>query len=108
MPMDYKRYPKNWKAISLAIRERDKWRCKFCGVANGELHPITGGKVTLTVAHIDNPDPMDVRDENLAALCNRCHIILDSAMHVQHRAETRYQRKIEAGQLVMWQMEDTG
>lgn len=34
-------------------------------------------RVVLTVAHWDNPDPMDCRDENLKALCQRCHLMHD-------------------------------
>lgn len=29
------RYPKNWPAISLRIREREGQRCKWCGAPNG-------------------------------------------------------------------------
>jgi 5-methylcytosine-specific restriction endonuclease McrA len=99
MPMNRKAYPHNWEEISLRIRQRDEWKCAFCGVGNGEIHPVTGGKVTLTVAHLHNPDPMDVRDENLASLCNSCHNRLDAPMRRKHAAETRRQRKIKAGQL---------
>ncbi len=35
MPMDRTRYPLDWKQISLRIRERDGWQCKWCGVKNG-------------------------------------------------------------------------
>lgn len=34
MPCDYKKYPKDWKAIRARILERDKNCCKFCGLAN--------------------------------------------------------------------------
>lgn len=34
MPMDRSKYPKNWKAISLRIREREGHRCRFCKVPN--------------------------------------------------------------------------
>ncbi len=34
MPVDMNRYPKNWKEISLAIRERDGWCCTQCGLKN--------------------------------------------------------------------------
>jgi hypothetical protein len=30
MPMDYNRYPDNWQEISLRIRRRDGWQCKWC------------------------------------------------------------------------------
>lgn len=37
MPFDKSRYPDNWPEISLRIRERDGWKCKWCGVANGAI-----------------------------------------------------------------------
>ena len=37
MPMDKSRYPPDWKQISLRIRERDGWHCKWCGVKNGAI-----------------------------------------------------------------------
>jgi hypothetical protein len=67
--------------------------------------------IVLTVAHLGTPhadgapgdkhDKMDVRDENLAALCQRCHLMYDLKDHVRNAAETRRRRKIEAGQMVM-------
>lgn len=53
-------------------------RCE-CGAENYKPHPITGSIVILTVAHLGMPKPdgtpgskddlHDVREENLAALC---------------------------------------
>jgi hypothetical protein len=97
MPMDMMRYPANWKTISLRIREREGWRCKWCGAENGKPHPITGSKVVLTVAHI-NHDTTDNSEENLAALCQRDHLRHDAKYHAINAAETRRRRKIEAGQ----------
>lgn len=37
MPMNRKLYPKNWKAISLAVRERAGWCCQWCGVKQGAV-----------------------------------------------------------------------
>lgn len=35
MPIDYKKYPKNWRSeIRPAILERAKHKCEFCGVKN--------------------------------------------------------------------------
>jgi hypothetical protein len=98
------RYPEDWPAISRRIRERDGWRCRgpvtddgrllgTCGAENGKLHPVTSSKVVLTVAHVLNPDPLDCRDENLAALCQRCHLNHDRAHHMRNAAATRRRRK---------------
>jgi hypothetical protein len=67
------RYPKEWPLISLWIRVCAGWRCEWCPAAQGQPHPITGSKVILTVAHILCDAPEDVRPQNLAALCQRCH-----------------------------------
>lgn len=103
MPMDAKRYPSDWKAISLYIRERDGWCCKFCGAKQGEPNPRTGSKVILTVAHLGTPHPdgtpgnkhdkFDVRDENLAALCQACHLRLDIDEHMENAKKTRAQKR---------------
>ena len=106
MAMDARRYPLNWKEISLDIRvNRAKGRCEWCGAENHKPHPITGGMVTLTVAHLGTPlpdgtptskhDKMDVRPENLAALCNRCHLRFDIDEHMEHARETRSRKKRE-------------
>ncbi len=52
----------------------------------------------MTVAHLGVPEP-DVRDENLAALCARCHLNYDHDEHKQNAARTRRKKIIAAGQL---------
>ena len=129
MPMDYSRYPQNWRDISKHIRyERAGNKCEWCGIPNRELitrrlsNPYQWQivseegawmqdedwsgpyvTVTLTVAHlgIDYPDgrkgnphdKMDVRDDNLAALCNRCHLVHDLEEHKVNAKETRLRKK---------------
>jgi hypothetical protein len=44
------------------------------------------------VAHL-NHTPMDCRDENLAALCQRCHLRYDHAHHLKNGAATRARKK---------------
>ena len=66
------RYPADWPAISRRIRERESNACKWCGATNGEPHPVTGSRVVLTVAHLDH-QPENCADDNLAALCQKCH-----------------------------------
>jgi len=50
-PENRSRYPKDWKAISAAIRERAGNRCEACGVPNGEL----GGRDPDGKWHKTNP-----------------------------------------------------
>jgi hypothetical protein len=84
-PENRARYPKGWKAISLAVREEAGWKCEGsplypdCRAAQGEPHPVTGGKVVLTVAHL-NHTPEDCTRVNLKAWCQRCHNTYDMAM----------------------------
>lgn len=78
-PENRKRYPADWKAISLRIKQREGWRCKWCLAAHNEPHPITGSNVVLTVAHLDH-QPENCEDDNLAALCQRCHNTYDAPM----------------------------
>lgn len=53
-----------------------------------EALPLLTGydvRVVLTVAHL-NHDAADMRDENLAALCQWCHLNHDRGHHAQTRA----------------------
>lgn len=73
-------------------------------------------RVVLTVHHIgvekpdgtpgDMHDKMDCRDENLIALCQRCHLLADLPEHIRKARITRARKKREAqtdaGQLEMW------
>jgi hypothetical protein len=80
MPIDPSKYPPDWKQISRRIRfDRAGGRCEWCGAVHLQSHPKTGSKVVLTVAHLENPDPLDCREENLAALCQLCHARYDGA-----------------------------
>ena len=106
MPMDRSRYPKDWEAISRRVRfERAGGKCEQCGAVNGEPHPLTGSRVVLTVHHIGAPHPdgtpgdphdkMDVRDENLIALCQRCHLLADLPIHMANAKATRQRKRDE-------------
>jgi hypothetical protein len=92
-PENRARYPKDWKQISLRIRnERARGRCECtgecgevhylnhrCPALNGAPHPDTGSKVVLTVAHLDHT-PENCADDNLKAMCQRCHNRYDAPM----------------------------
>jgi 16S rRNA A1518/A1519 N6-dimethyltransferase RsmA/KsgA/DIM1 with predicted DNA glycosylase/AP lyase activity len=92
MPIDYKLYHPDWKNISVRIRfERAKNRCEWCNAENYKPHPKTGSKVILTVAHI-NQNKDDNREENLAALCQRCHLNHDRRKHISNRLNNRLNR----------------
>ena len=88
-PENRARYPKDWKAISLEVRQRAGGRCEGsplypdCRAADAFEHPVTGSIVVLTVAHLDhqpenNGEPGD--RPNLKAWCQRCHNAYDAPM----------------------------
>ena len=54
-------------------------------------------KVILTVAHLDH-QPENCADENLLAMCQRCHLRYDAGLHVHNARETRRKKKA-AGEL---------
>ena len=68
-------------------------------------------KIILTAAHLGAPhadgtpgdqhNKMDVRDENLAALCQRCHLMFDLDDHIFNNACTRRAKRIGSGQGVL-------
>lgn len=45
-------------------------------------------RIVLTVAHLDH-QPENCADENLKALCQRCHLTYDAKHHARNAAETR-------------------
>lgn len=104
--MDRSLYPPNWNEISLERRTRAGWKCEWCGAKYRQPHPRTGKIVILSVAHLgtahadgtpgNKHDKMDVRDENLACLCARCHLLYDMDDHIYNAKRTRWRRKREA------------
>lgn len=70
-----------------------------------EYDVTRGVRVILTVHHkgIDKPDgtpgdrhdKMDCREDNLAALCQRCHLYADLDIHIANARATRIRKKRE-------------
>ena len=96
MPVNYLNYHPDWKdRIRPEVLKRANYKCQFCGVPNrsevirdkkGEWIQVdelvrkwAKGKkakivrIVLTVAHL-NHLVIDNREENLKALCQKCHI----------------------------------
>ncbi|MGI5507465.1 hypothetical protein [Lentzea sp. CA-135723] len=103
-PENQDRYPADWAAVSLAIKQRAGWRCECrgeCGrppshldldqrCRNHHHRPAygTGSRVVLTTAHLDHvPEHCD--PDNLAAMCQGCHLNYDAEHHAQTRQHTR-------------------
>ena len=101
---DRHRYPDDWPQISRRIRfARAAGRCECagqcgtghpgrCPARHGQLHPVTGSRVVLTVAHLDRT-PENCAEGNLAAMCQRCHLAYDAAQHAAAAARTRQARR---------------
>lgn len=104
------KYPPDWKAISLRIRIRSGGQCECegeCGLhrttpgprrcveRHGQPAKWAKGKIMLTVAHL-NHDPSDCRDENLKAMCQRCHLRYDIDHHQKNAAASRRLQKRNA------------
>lgn len=112
MPVDYKHYPSNWRAVSRQIRfERAEGRCECvgecgtdhgaerCQARNNAPHPDTKSRVVLTAAHLCTCHPLCSEPGHLKAMCNRCHLRLDAKLHAKNARRTRQKRRIEAGAL---------
>jgi len=84
MPINYKKYPSNWKQIRKEILERAGNCCELCGAENNKPHWKTKSKVILTIHHIDY-DITNNNYVNLIALCQRCHLRLDLPKHIKNK-----------------------
>ena len=128
MPCDYKKYPANWKEIRARIQTRAGNQCEQCGVSNHAIiirypdgtsrfpmnteydpadDPLGRGKlvkIVCTTAHL-NHDTTDNRDENLAFLCQRCHLTHDAPLHAENAKRTRTARKDAARMLLAMEAE---
>lgn len=88
------KYPTNWKDIRKKILGRSNNCCEFCGIPNYSLIPGNpkGSKVVLTIAHLDhNPENCD--ENNLRALCQRCHLRYDAKQHAENAKITRLKKQ---------------
>ena len=84
------RYPADWPLRSRFVRfVRARNRCEWCGAENGKPHPVTGSRVVLTVAHVDDHRPEAASLLNLAALCQKCHNGHDAPMRQARRRAVR-------------------
>lgn len=125
MPVDYSNYPPDWKTV---IRPRILKRagncCEWCHLPNYGIalskertllvdpQPYAQARenvgfyhepgdrafvVVLTIAHLDH-DTANNKDDNLAALCQRCHLTHDAQLHATNARKTREAR---SGQLIL-------
>lgn len=97
-PANKPRYPLNWPAISRWVRfGRAGGRCEChgecghnhgdrCAAQHGRPHPVTGSRVVLMTAHLDDI-PENCDPSNLKGMCQRCHLNYDLKLHILHRKQ---------------------
>ncbi|TAG49780.1 MAG: hypothetical protein EAZ30_02795 [Betaproteobacteria bacterium] len=106
------RYPSNGTQIREQRLAKAQHRCEHCRVPDraigyrniaGDFVPLgvdadapVGCKrmrIVLTIAHLYDPSPENVAEDNLAALCQKCHNTLDAPMRARNARNTRRNRK---------------
>lgn len=78
MPVDWLKYPEDWKQIAISVKDATGWKCQVCGkqcYRPGER--VENTQDVLTVAHINHVES-DCRQENLVAACAVCHLKYDA------------------------------
>lgn len=107
-PENRARYPKTWKAMVEAARERSRNQCECvgqcgdeheggrCNALNGEPHPLTGSKVVLTLAHEHGVPLEEEAIDRMFHACQRCHNKYDAPMR---RAGIRERMFADQGKL---------
>ena len=94
MPVDWKKYPEDWKRIAKAKKVSVDWKCEECGKqCRRPDEKFDTHSRTLTVHHIDR-DPQNNTPDNLIALCPGCHL---EAHRYERKAKAldKYFRKLE-------------
>lgn len=107
-------YPPEWEVVSREIRQRAGNRCECegeCGLhrthpgprrcieINGTEARWARGVIVLTTAHLNGHggpcqcDPLCAEPAHLKAMCQRCHLRYDQALHQRNASATRYARR---------------
>ena len=95
MPMDWSRYPLDWREVAWAIKDAADWQCQQCGQqCRRPGEPFDTHARTLTVAHWDH-DNMEP-EVFVVALCAPCHLRHDAK---RKAADRKRKRVREIGQL---------
>ena len=92
MPVNYSKYPPNWKIIVKRIKKRAAGKCEFCYCLEGKPHPITKSKVILQIMHLDHDsENWNIKDSRLRAACQRCHTNYDKVE--KHKKDKQVKKK---------------
>ena len=86
------RYPprREWLKIRESILSRAQHCCEFCGVKNYTIRK--NARIALAVAHLDQC-PENNQFDNLAALCQKCHLDHDRPYRLMSYRLTIFKRK---------------
>ena len=66
-------------------------------ISEGFLVNLAAGFTQTLLMHLGH-DPMDCSEDNLRALCQRCHLRYDARQHAANAARTRRRKRIASGQ----------
>ena len=92
MPVDWSKYPEDWGAIALEVKEAAGWKCKICGKqCRRPGEKFDTHKRTLTVHH-PNHDPGN-RFAVLQAACAPCHLREEA----KHKREVKNRDQLQLG-----------
>jgi len=125
MPMKRSAYPKDWKRISLEIRQRDSWTCQHCqrpcrkpgedvflfsdrlGDWIKDFWEEISDDESGEFGYVPKPgrftltvahldhDPSNCEPGNLLSLCPKCHLKYDAQQHKENSARTRSSKRRE-------------
>ena len=109
------RYSPYWRLFSRYVRDvlaRGQCMCTGeCGLHRTHPGPRrcvernhtpavwANGMVVLTTAHLCHCDPPCTLVRHVKSMCQRCHLLTDLRLHLQHAAESRRAEKEALGQL---------
>jgi 5-methylcytosine-specific restriction endonuclease McrA len=92
MPVDWSKYPSDWKQIANGVKAATDWKCQVCGKqCYTPFEKVVDTRNVLTVAHINHVEA-DCREENLVAACSVCHLKYDA---VRRRWQRLARERIE-------------
>lgn len=97
MPVDWNKYPSDWKEIALRLKAEVDWVCEGCGMQCRKPGEKFDTHVrTLTVAHLNHIES-DCRPTNLIALCSGCHLRYDAPRKRFDRIVKKRLARVEIG-----------
>ena len=88
MPVDLRKYPKNWKELSLSVKQKSNYCCSCCGkrcYKPGERpENLTRSEWTGAILQTHHRDFNCSNNswENLISLCSACHLKMYTEVNI--------------------------